>query len=208
MPAHISIYFYDLTHRFLQWYRRGMDGIADRGCGSWAYTAVRCALAAVFLWAGIVKLADPRAFATLVAAYGLVPAPLLMPVAVGLPAAEVVAAIGLLADIRGALAIISVLLTAFIAVLIYGIRMGLDVDCGCFGPADVESRAFHGLQAALVRDVGMAAGAACLYAWRRFHSVRPVSLMRALHGVTTARPRPRRTSTTRDKGGEFGCAID
>ena len=40
----------------------------------------------------------------------------------------------------------------FMAILGYGISMGLDVDCGCFGPEDPESKAFHGLRAALYRD--------------------------------------------------------
>lgn len=146
-----------------------------RSCGTWAYTAARCALAAVFLWAGAAKLADPRAFATLIDAYGLVPAPLLMPLAIGLPTAEVIAAVGLLADIRGSLAVISILLAVFIAVLGYGIRMGLDVDCGCFGPEDIESRAYHGLRAALERDLVMATLIGCLYGWRRFRCLRPVS---------------------------------
>jgi uncharacterized membrane protein YphA (DoxX/SURF4 family) len=152
-----------------------MTSGVPRSCGTWAYTVARCALAAVFLWAGTAKLADPRAFATLIDAYGLVPAPLLMPLAIGLPAAEVIAAVGLLADIRGALAVISTLLTLFISVLVYGIRMGLDVDCGCFAPEDIESRAYHGLRAALERDLVMAAGIAFLYGWRRFGSLRPVS---------------------------------
>ena len=119
----------------------------------WAYRLTRWGLAAVFVWAGAAKLADPAAFAALIDAYGLVPAPLLLPLAVGLPLVEVVAAVGLLADIRGSLAIIAGLMAVFIAILTYGIRMGLDVDCGCFTPGDIESRAYHGLQAALYRDL-------------------------------------------------------
>jgi hypothetical protein len=87
---------------------------------------------------------------------------------------EVLAALGLLADIRGSLAVISGLTAVFVAILAYGIRMGLDVDCGCFGPGDIESRAYHGLQAALYRDLVMATGIAFLYGWRRVRSVRPL----------------------------------
>jgi hypothetical protein len=140
----------------------------------WAYRLTRWGLAAVFVWAGAAKLADPAAFAALIDAYGLVPAPLLLPLAVGLPLVEVVAAVGLLADIRGSLAIIAGLMAVFIAILTYGIRMGLDVDCGCFTPGDIESRAYHGLQAALYRDLAMTAGIAFLYGWRRVRSVRPL----------------------------------
>ena len=119
----------------------------------WPYRLARWGLAAVFLWAGATKLADPAAFAALIDAYGIVPAPLLRPTAIGLPVVEVIAALGLLADIRGSLAVISGLMAVFVAILAYGIRMGLDVDCGCFGPDDIESRAYHGLQAALYRDL-------------------------------------------------------
>jgi uncharacterized membrane protein YphA (DoxX/SURF4 family) len=99
-----------------------------------SYRLVRWGLATVFFWAGATKLADPAAFAALIDAYGIVPAPLLRPTAIGLPVVEVIAAIGLVADIRGALAVISGLLAVFVAILAYGIRMGLDVDCGCCGP--------------------------------------------------------------------------
>ena len=126
----------------------------------------------MFLYAGATKLADPRAFAALIDAYGIVPDPLLMPVAVGLPLLEVLAAIALMADLRGSLAFISGLTAVFIAILVYGIRMGLDVDCGCFGPEDIESRAYHGLRQALHRDLAMAAGIFYLYGWRRYRSGR------------------------------------
>ena len=151
----------------------------------WPYRLVRWGLSAVFFWAGAAKLADPAAFAALIDAYGLVPDPLLLPLAVGLPLVEVVAAIGLLADIRGSLAVIAGLMAVFIAILAYGIRMGLDVDCGCFSPGDIESRAYHGLRAALNRDLVMTAGIAFLYAWRRSRSVRPVTVADAWRRLVT-----------------------
>jgi rhodanese-related sulfurtransferase len=128
----------------------------------------------VFLYAGVTKLQDPKAFAVLIKSYGILPGSLLMPVAIGLPLLEVVAAVALIFDIRGALAVISGLLVVFITILVYGIRMGLDVDCGCFGPEDIESRAYHGLRDALNRDLIMGGGIAYLYAWRRFRSFRPI----------------------------------
>ncbi|MBI5578995.1 MAG: DoxX family membrane protein [Deltaproteobacteria bacterium] len=136
----------------------------------WTYRLIRWLLSFIFLYAGATKLADPQAFAALIDAYGIVADPLLMPVAVGLPLLEVLAAIGLMADIRGSLAAVSGLMAIFITILIYGIRMGLDVDCGCFGPEDIESRAYHGLWEALYRDLVMATGIVYLYGWRRFRS--------------------------------------
>jgi uncharacterized membrane protein YphA (DoxX/SURF4 family) len=156
----------------------------DRLLGSiWIYRVIRWLLAAVFIYAGATKLADPKAFATLIDAYGIVPDPLLMPVAVGLPLLEVIAAVGLLADIRGSLAVIAVLMGVFIAILIYGIRMGLDVDCGCFGPEDIEARAYHGLREALTRDFIMTAGILYLYACRYFRSIRPVGPAQVIQRV-------------------------
>jgi hypothetical protein len=161
----------------------------------WPYRLVRWGLSAVFFWAGAAKLADPAAFAALIDAYGLVPDPLLLPLAVGLPLVEVIAAIGLLADVRGSLAVITSLMAVFIAVLVYGIRMGLDVDCGCFGPEEIESRAYHGLQAALYRDLVMAAGIAFLYGWRRIRSVRPVTAADAWRRVANLARVPASTTS-------------
>jgi hypothetical protein len=91
----------------------------------------------------------------------------ILPTAVFLSVTEVAAGFGLLMDIRGSLTIITGLLILFMAVLSYGIRMGLDIDCGCFGPQDPESKAFHGLWAALFRDMIMLPAIFYLY-YRRY----------------------------------------
>ncbi len=143
---------------------------------------VRWTLGLIFLYAGISKLADPEAFAVIIEAYGLIPESWLMPVAVGLPALEVIAALGLMADIRGSLDIIAGLTVLFMAILGYAIHMGLDgyaihmgldVDCGCFGPEDPESRAFSSIWEALYRDMGMVAGIVYLYIQRFVRSAPP-----------------------------------
>lgn len=144
--------------------------------GAWVYRGLRWGLAMVFLYAGAIKLADPYAFATLIEAYGLIPDVFLMPVAVGLPALEVMAAIGLIFDVRGSLLVMAVLLVLFILVLGYGLWMGLDVDCGCFGPEDPEGKAFAGIRPALYRDIVLAGGVLLLYGWRRCFGVTPVGV--------------------------------
>lgn len=116
---------------------------------------LRLLVAGVFLYAGVTKLADPAAFAHLIAAYGILPAPLVAPVAVALPLLEVVAAVGLLARHRLAAPVLFGLTLLFMAVLGYAIALGLDVDCGCYGPGDPETKAFTGLWTALWRDVGL-----------------------------------------------------
>ncbi|MBU0944126.1 MAG: DoxX family membrane protein [Proteobacteria bacterium] len=107
-----------------------------------------------FLYAGITKLADPESFARVIGGYGLVPEPLLFPTALLLPLVEIGVAAGLLFNIRLCLYAVATLLALFIAVLSYGIWLGLDVDCGCFGPNDPE-QAYHGLWSALYRDLGL-----------------------------------------------------
>ncbi len=140
------------------------------------YGAVRLILGCVFLWSGAVKLSHPSSFAAIIDAYGIVPEALLFFCAIFLGLLEITGGVGLLLDIRGSLAIISALLMLFIIILGYGIHMGLDVDCGCFGPEDPEARAFHGLRTALLRDFIMLTGAFYLYSWRYSRSFKPVRL--------------------------------
>jgi hypothetical protein len=142
----------------------------------WSYRICRFTLGSIFIYAGGTKLLEPEIFAVLIEAYGIVPEGLLMPVAVGLPLLEVIAGIGLLFDIRGSLALISGLLVFFSGVLGYGIWIGLDVDCGCFGPEDPEAEAFHGLRLSLYRDLVMIAGVIFIYGWRRYRAIRPVDV--------------------------------
>lgn len=149
---------------------------------SWMYRFFRWILGCIFIYSGTTKLLAPKTFAVLIEAYGLVPDGLIMPVAMILPAMEVVAGAGLMVDIRGSLAVIAGLLLLFIAILTYGILMGLDVDCGCFGPDDPEAEAFHGLRAALYRDMLMMATVGFLYGWRRYRNVRPRTISRLLNG--------------------------
>ena len=94
---------------------------------------IRIVLAIVFLSSGLSKLIDPTSFSVIIEAYGLIPESWVMPVAIALPLLEVVGSLGLLLDIRGSLATISGMLVLFLVILGYGVWMGLDIDCGCFG---------------------------------------------------------------------------
>jgi len=141
------------------------------------YRLCRWTLGGIFIYAGSTKLLEPKIFASLVEAYGIVPEGLLIPVAIGLPVLEVIAGFGLLFDIRGSLGVISGLLVIFMLVLSYGIWLGLDVDCGCFGPEDPEAEAFHGLRLSLFRDLAMMAGVIFIYVWRQYRAIRPTRAM-------------------------------
>ena len=145
---------------------------------NWIYRILRWGLGGIFIYAGSTKLGSPEIFATLIEAYGLVPESLVLPLAVMLPILEIIAGLGLMLDIHGSLFVIAGLLVLFIAVLSYGLWLGLDVDCGCFGPEDPEAEAFHGLNVALQRDWIMLAGVAFIYGWRRFQAIKPLKLKR------------------------------
>lgn len=131
----------------------------------WPYSAVRFVLGVIFVWAGLSKLVAVEAFAETIASYHLVPECLLVSVAVGLPALEVLAGAGLLWDVKGSLETITALLAMFIFVLWFGILKDLDIDCGCFSPSELKE---HGaLKTAMYRDFGMVAAASYLFWWRR-----------------------------------------
>jgi len=121
----------------------------------WVDRLCRWGMGAFFLAAAGPKLFDVAGFAKVIGAYAILPEPLLVPLAVILPVVEIGLAVGLLRNHFPAKLGVALLLLLFIAVLSYAIWVGLDIDCGCFGPEDPESQAFHGLKTSLVRDIAM-----------------------------------------------------
>ncbi|MCX5830172.1 MAG: DoxX family membrane protein [Deltaproteobacteria bacterium] len=107
----------------------------------WPYRIVRLALAALFIYGGVTKLFDPKAFAATISAYDLVPEALLPVVAIGLPLIETIAGLALVFDRPWGLHLITGLLALFVFVLGYGILGDLNVDCGCFGADDLKKQA-------------------------------------------------------------------
>jgi uncharacterized membrane protein YphA (DoxX/SURF4 family) len=134
---------------------------------SWENAArvIRWGLAGIFIYSGLVKLFDPLRFAEIISGFGLLPVQWIQPVAIGLPLAELIAGFGLLFTVRGSLTTIALMLMLFMVVLAYGIHLGLDIDCGCFGPEDPE-QAYKGLKVALMRDAVMLAAVFFLF-WNK-----------------------------------------
>jgi hypothetical protein len=130
----------------------------------WVYRVAQISIGVIFIWAGGVKLVDPKAFARVLSGYGLVPDVLLVPVAIGLPATELLAGVGLLLGHRGSLKIISGLLLMFLGVLGYGILNNLKVDCGCFSVEEIAAQ--NSLHVALLRDVGLLLVVLYLFLWQ------------------------------------------
>jgi uncharacterized membrane protein YphA (DoxX/SURF4 family) len=134
------------------------------------FLMARLVIGLLFIWAGAAKLVDPKVFARNLSQYGLVPEPLLIPTAVGLPLLEVLAGLGLVFDVGMSLWIIAGLLIAFLMVLGYGIVNNLDVDCGCFSASELAARG--ALEAAFYRDVGLLLIVFYLFFWRRVRRMR------------------------------------
>ncbi|MFH1136199.1 MAG: MauE/DoxX family redox-associated membrane protein [Pseudomonadota bacterium] len=134
---------------------------------NWTYFLIRAGVAALFLTAGFIKIQDPGTFSSVIDAFGLLPRPLPDLLAIVLPIIEILAGVLLLFDLKGGLPVITALTLMFCAVLLYGLQLGLDVDCGCYGPGDPEAEAFHDLRGALVRDLWILTAIGYLF-WFRF----------------------------------------
>ena len=133
-------------------------------CLTWLYHFLRLALAGIFIYAGVIKLLGPEAFAHAIAQYDLVPEGLLPLVAIGLPALEVLAGLGLTLEVRGSLSTIAVLLLVFLVILTYAVWQNLDIDCGCFTADELDAQ--HSVTTAFWRDLMMIGATLFLY-WRR-----------------------------------------
>ena len=131
---------------------------------TWLYHFLRLGLACVFIYAGFIKLLDPRAFAHAIAQYDLIPEGLLPLVAVGLPTLELLAGLGLIFEVRGSLTLMAILLLIFLVILGYAVWHNLDIDCGCFTAEDLAGQ--EGLKMAFRRDLIMI-GATLFLCWRR-----------------------------------------
>jgi uncharacterized membrane protein YphA (DoxX/SURF4 family) len=127
----------------------------------WTYHIIRFILGSIFVYAGFMKLIDPKAFARIISQYDIVPDFLLAPFAIGLPAIEFLAGLGLILNIRGSLSVIFSLLLIFVGVLGYGILNDLNGDCGCFSPEEIISQ--NSLTQAFYRDLFMIAGVFLLF---------------------------------------------
>lgn len=146
--------------------------ISFRFMTSWLPFLIRIGLGMVFVYAGITKLMDPKAFARIISQYDLLPEPFLPIAAIGLPLLELLAGIGLILSIRGSLSLVFTLLIFFIAILWYGILKDLNVDCGCFSGEELKGQA--SLWEAFYRDLIMTGAAIFIFYLRWVQSDRKV----------------------------------
>lgn len=124
---------------------------------------LRVALGAVFLYAGVIKIANPAAFAGSIANYQVLPYVGNYLVAAVLPWVEVICG-GLLVTgwrARSAAALVAIMNVVFIVLLLSTVARGLDIDCGCFRQGGEKTSAWT----AIFRDVLLLAAA--VYVFRR-----------------------------------------
>lgn len=95
----------------------------------------RLFLGLLLIVAAALKLSDLSEFAERIGDFGIVFDALVKPTAWAVVSAECLIGVALITRRRGGLAGAGVLLLMFTGVLMYGIALGLDIDCGCFGPA-------------------------------------------------------------------------
>ncbi len=137
----------------------------------WGDRLARWSISLIFLFAAVPKLFDVQGFARTIEAFAILSAVLIFPTAIILPIAEIILAVGLLFNSWISKMGSALLLLMFIALLSYSISVGLDIDCGCFGPTDPEYSAFHGLREALFRDILMLLPVVYTFWYHRYRSI-------------------------------------
>lgn len=108
--------------------------------GPYIGLVVRVLVGGYFVYAAVPKIVEPLAFASSIAAYGLVPSFLVNAMALTLPWLELLCAIGLMVGWRIRLNAIfcAAMLAMFTGAVAYAVVLGLKIDCGCFGSAGGE----------------------------------------------------------------------
>ncbi|MBC2709470.1 MAG: DoxX family membrane protein [Desulfosarcina sp.] len=98
---------------------------------------VRIVLGAVFLFSCTGKIADPAAFAAIVANYQILPPTLVSATAVIFPWIEAVCGLALVFGRfeKGAALLVSLMMVVFIGIILYNGYRGLNIACGCFSLA-------------------------------------------------------------------------
>lgn len=119
-----------------------------------AYWLARVVLGLIFVYSGLVKIADAQLFVTAVENYRLLPDFLAPFFAVVLPWVELMAGIVLITGVKAlpAVTLINLMIAVFIAALSISYFRGLNIDCGCFNVNITDSK--HSLLEAIWRDFG------------------------------------------------------
>ena len=128
------------------------------------YHLLRIALGLLFVSTAILKVADIAEFAHQLGDFGIVADDLVPAAAWLVSLSELAVGLALAVNLRGSLTVVFCLLMLFIAVLAYGIALGLDIDCGCLGPAFSV-----GLKTQLLIDLVLVAWCGLIWWTRKRH---------------------------------------
>ena len=154
----------------------------------WAGLAGRLVLGALFVYAGALKVTEPKDAALAVQAYRLFPVDLARVIGYALPTIEIVLGLLLIVGLftRWAAAATGALLVAFVIGIVSVWVRGYNIDCGCFGSGgDVTAGGRNARYATEIARDGLMLGIAVLLVWR---PRTPFSLDRYLEPVTATDP--------------------
>ena len=135
---------------------------------------MRWILTGLFVFSALTKSFDLNKFAVKIAEFGIVAEGTEFVTAVFIVVFELVVGFGLLIDVKGSLSAITSLLLIFLAVLCYGIWLGLDIDCGCFGDDIVHFTT--GLQDAVWKDIVLLTIVVAIFCLRKKLGIVPKSI--------------------------------
>ncbi len=92
-------------------------------------------IAAIFIYAGVIKVLDPAGFAIDIDNYKILPWTIGVGLAFYLPWLEIFCGLSLIVRkfYSGALSILAVLVGFFLGASIFAKARGIDISCGCFG---------------------------------------------------------------------------
>jgi uncharacterized membrane protein YphA (DoxX/SURF4 family) len=143
-----------------------------------AILAARILLGVVFIVAAGPKIADPPAFAHMIANYRLFPAALIHPAALVLPWVEMFSGIALVVGVfwKTAGRLVAALLVVFLAAIGTNLARDHAVQCGCFevhGPARTHAELIGEMRMVLLRDVGLLAVSAFVLVSKKSEELAP-----------------------------------
>lgn len=103
--------------------------------GKLIWRIVDLIIAAIFIYAGALKVLDPVGFAHDIDHYNILPWTVAVGLAFYLPWLEILCGLALIFRLfyRGALSVLTVLVVIFLVATIAAKARGLDITCGCFG---------------------------------------------------------------------------
>lgn len=95
----------------------------------------------VFVYAGLLKVADPMSFLDDVRSFDLLVDPWAAWVAMGLPWLEIFAGLAVMSGFLrpGGMLVLNGSLLVFLAAILVSWHRGINIRCGCFGHADATS---------------------------------------------------------------------